>query len=202
MTIRYRANGQRSPTPGNRIPAASFEPEQTSRGMAMNRQRQIRSKAITSTAWLKAIGTAATLLTLALAPNEALGDNCRDRVQELAAHYKVATDSPTIPPGEARKPLSSGELARSGGVIEPPPTSNRSVIAPPRDARSNMPTMPDVTPSAPRGNGAEPKSLEAADMSTLQALLVVARAQAERGMETECLEGLRKAQQLIERQRQ
>jgi len=76
------------------------------------------------------------------------------------------------------------------------------VIAPPRDARSNMPTMPDVTPSAPRGNGAEPKSLEAADMSTLQALLVAARAQAERGMETECLEGLRKAQQLIERQRQ
>jgi hypothetical protein len=34
-------------------------------------------------------------------------------------------------------------------------------------------------------------------MSTLQAVLVAARAQAERGMEAECLDGLRKAEQLI-----
>ena len=59
-----------------------------------------------------------------------------------------------------------------------------------------MPTMPNVRPEA-KDSSAKSQSLGAAEMSTLQAVLVAARAQGERGMEAECLDGLRKAEQLI-----
>ena len=62
-----------------------------------------------------------------LLPDQAFGDNCLDRVEQLAAAYGTSTDPPTIPPGEMKKPVSPDDLARSGGVVEPPPTSDRSV---------------------------------------------------------------------------
>jgi hypothetical protein len=95
-----------------------------------------------------------------------------------------------------KKPVTPDDLARSGGVVEPPATSDRSVITPP-PAHSGMPTLPDVARPEPKGKSANTQKLGPADMSTLQAVLVAARAQAERGLETECLDGLRKAEQLI-----
>lgn len=146
---------------------------------------------------LKALAAAAALLaSLLLLPDQAFGDNCLDRVEQMAAAYGTSTDPPTIPPGELKKPVSPDDLARSGGVIEPPTTSDRSVITPPRD-HSGMPTMPSVVRPAPKEKGAKAQTLDPADISTLQAVLVAARAQAERGMEAECLDGLRKAEQLI-----
>lgn len=142
------------------------------------------------------------VVALVLAPEAASGNNCLDRTQRLAAEYGVSTDPPTIPPGEARKPLTPDDLARSGGVVEPPAVSDRSVITPP-EVRSGMPTMPDVKPAAPTGptSGAMKGSLDPQDTASLQALLVAARAQAERGMESECLDRLRKVQELLSRQR-
>lgn len=140
---------------------------------------------------------------LAALPGPAVGDNCRDRVLELAAQYKIATDPPTVPPGEMRQPVTPEDLARSGGVVEPPPTSDRSVITPPR-SHSGMPTLPEVTPAPPKLAEADKRGvtkLDPSETTTLQALLVAARAQAERGMEQECLDGLRKAQRLIEQKR-
>jgi hypothetical protein len=64
-----------------------------------------------------------------------------------------------------------------------------------------MPTMPDVARPEPKDKPAKAQPLDPADMSTLQAVLVAARAQAERGMEAECLDGLRKAEQLIAHKR-
>ena len=146
---------------------------------------------------LKAMAAAAALLaSLMLLPDQAFGDNCLDRVEQMAAAYGTSTDPPTIPPGEMKKPVSPDDLARSGGVVEPPRTSDRSVITPPRD-HSGMPTMPDIVRREPKEKSADAQKLGPADMSTLQAVLVAARAQAERGMETECLDGLRKAEQLI-----
>jgi hypothetical protein len=139
-------------------------------------------------------------LFLTSLPGLAVADNCRDRVLELAAQYKVETEPPTIPPGEMRKPVTPEDLARSGGVVEPPPTSDRAVITPPQ-SHSGMPTLPDVEPAQPKAAEADKGSatkLDPAEMTTLQALLVAARAQSERGMERECLDGLRKAQRLIE----
>jgi hypothetical protein len=150
---------------------------------------------------LKVLAAAAALLaSLVLLSEQALGDNCLDRVEQMAAAYGTSTDPPTIPPGEMKKPVSPDDLARSGGVVEPPATADRSVITPPR-AHSGMPTLPDVVrpepKSEPKDKDATAQKLGPADMSTLQAVLVAARAQGERGMETECLDGLRKAEQLI-----
>ena len=144
---------------------------------------------------LKALA-AAMLASLMLLPVQAFGDNCLNRVEQIAAAYGTSTDLPTIPPGEMKKPVSPDDLARSGGVVEPPRTADRSVITPPRD-HSGMPTMPDVARPEPKDKAAKAQPLSPADMSTLQAVLVAARAQAERGMEAECLDGLRKAEQLI-----
>ena len=147
--------------------------------------------------WLKALAAAAALAaSLMLLPDQAFGDNCLDRVEQMASTYGTSTDPPTIPPGEMKKPVSPDDLARSGGVVEPPATSDRSVITPPRD-HSGMPTMPDLVRPQPKDKNAKAQTLGPADMSSLQAVLVAARAQAERGMEAECLDGLRKAEQLI-----
>ncbi|MBI2739612.1 MAG: hypothetical protein HYX38_24080 [Rhodospirillales bacterium] len=150
---------------------------------------------------LEALAAATALLaSLVLLPDQAFGDNCLDRVEQMAAAYGASTDPPTIPPGEMKKPVSPDDLARSGGVVEPPTTPDRSVITPPRD-HSGMPTMPDIARPQPSDKPAKAQRLDPADMSTLQALLVAARAQAERGMEAECLDGLRKAEQLVTHKR-
>ena len=156
-----------------------------------------RRTAAHNAARLKALAAAAALLaSLMLLPDQAFGDNCLDRVEQMASAYGTSTDPPTIPPGEMKKPVSPDDLARSGGVVEPPATSDRSVITPPRD-HSGMPTMPDLVRPQPKDKNAKAQTLGPADMSSLQAVLVAARAQAERGMEAECLDGLRKAEQLI-----
>lgn len=148
---------------------------------------------------LKALAAAVLLVAaLALLPDQAAGDNCLERVQQLAAAYGTSTDPPTIPPGEMRKPVTPDDLAQSGGVVEPPAMPDRSVITPPRD-HSGMPTMPDVVPPTPKGKNGQ--ALDAAEISTLQALLVAARQQADRGMEAECLDGLGKAEQFVARRR-
>jgi len=165
----------------------------------MYRLRARRRTAAHYAARLKALA-AALLVSFLILPDQAFGDNCLDRVQQMAAAYGTSTDPPTIPPGEMKKPVSPDDLARSGGVVEPPTTSDRSVITPPRD-HSGMPTMPDVMRPEPKDKPAKAQPLDPADMSTLQAVLVAARAQAERGMEAECLDGLRKAEQLIAHKR-
>ena len=159
--------------------------------------RPRRRTAAHNAARLKALAAAAALMaSLMLLPNQAFGDNCLDRVEQMASAYGTSTDPPTIPPGEMKKPVSPDDLARSGGVVEPPATSDRSVITPPRD-HSGMPTMPDLVRPQPKDKNAKAQTLGPADISSLQAVLVAARAQAERGMEAECLDGLRKAEQLI-----
>jgi len=163
----------------------------------MKRSRTHRTAARRAAA-LKALAAALPLASLMLLADPARGDNCLDRVQQMAAAYGISSDPPTIPPGEMRKPVSPDDLARSGGVVEPPPTQDRSVISPP-PTHSGMPTLPDIKPAEPKDKDPAPQKLGAADMSTLQALLVAARAQAERGMETECLDALRKAGALTAR---
>jgi len=86
--------------------------------------------------------------------------------------------------------VTSRELGRSGGVIEPPATSDHSVIVPPAATDSRMPTLPDVSEKP----GSPPPQRAA-----LQALLVAARAEAERGQEANCIDTLKKARELLER---
>ena len=140
---------------------------------------------------------------LALWPGLAAAEGCLDQVRELARAQNIATDPPMASPDKAPS-VTSRELGRSGGVIEPPATSDRSVITPPGTTDSRMPTMPDVTgkPGTPPGPPAarnEARKDAAADRTALQALLVAARAEAERGQEANCVDTLKKARELLER---
>ena len=140
---------------------------------------------------------------LALWPGLAAAEGCLDQVRDLARTQNIATDPPTASPDKAPG-VTSRELGRSGGVIEPPATSDRSVITPPGTTDSRMPTMPDVsrTPGTPPSQQAardEARKDGAADRTALQALLVAARAEAERGQEANCIDTLKKARELLER---
>lgn len=124
-------------------------------------------------------------------PGFAAAEGCLDQVQELARAQNISTDPPTASPDKAPGPgVTSRELGRSGGVIEPPATSDRSVIVPPATADSRMPTLPDVT---------EKPGTPPPQRAALQALLVAARAEAERGQEANCVDTLKKARELLER---
>ena len=142
---------------------------------------------------------------LTLWPGLAAAEGCLDQVRDLAEAHNIPTDPPTASPDKAPGPgVTSRELGRSGGVIEPPATSDRSVVTPPASADSRMPTLPDVTqkPGAPPSQQAardETKKEGAADRTALQALLVAARAEAERGQEANCVDTLKKARELLER---
>jgi len=130
----------------------------------------------------------------------ALAAGCLDEVKRLAAAHDLATDPPTVDP-ESKRPESKvkpEELGRSGGVIEPPATNDRSVIRPP-DTPSQMPTMPNIATPAPMKKDRGTDGLSAPKTTSLQGLLVAARADAEEGRETDCRAKLDKARQLIAR---
>ena len=125
---------------------------------------------------------------------------CLDEVRRLADAHGLATDPPTVAPDEkkAGPKLKPDDLAKSGGVIEPPVTNDRSVITPPPSA-SRMPTLPDVATPAPMKKDRSKSGLSAPDMTTLQGLLVAARAAAEEGKEAACRERIDKARELVAR---
>jgi len=80
---------------------------------------------------------------------------------------------------------AAGDLARSGGVIEPPPSPTR----PSSRRRAAHTTHADGAGRegcAQKSAPAEAGKLGAAETTALQALLVAARTQAERGAEAEC----------------
>jgi hypothetical protein len=133
---------------------------------------------------------ASVVIGLAVASaGTARAEGCLGRVLATADRYGVATDPPTAGP---RSPdVTAEELARSGGVIEPKRLKDGTVIAPPPGRRYGMPTLPDM----------ERRELPGIDLTALQAVLVAARAQAERGNDSGCWATLEKATTIIERER-
>ena len=123
---------------------------------------------------------------------------CLDEVRRLGDAHGIATDPPTVAPDEKKseRKLKPDDLAKSGGVIEPPVTNDRSVITQPPSA-SRMPTLPDVATPAPMKKDRGKTGLSAPDMTTLQGLLVAARAEAEQGKEAACQERVDKARELV-----
>ena len=151
-------------------------------------QRQSRTaRLLGRMAALAATGAAAA----ALAGPASAADSCLDQVRDLAARYGTPSKPPTAAP-DRKAEITTRDLARSGGVITPPPVQDKSVIAPPPNTRDAMQTVPDV---APRALKEDP----AADRTKLQAALTAARAQAERGDEKGCEEALARARTLADR---
>jgi hypothetical protein len=138
---------------------------------------------------------------MVVAADAASAAGCLDEARSLADRYHLSSDPPKAPADKAPTTVRPGDLARSGGVIEPPPSPDRAVITPPRSAHDAMPTVPDVKDAPQNSAPVDSGKLGAAEATTLQSLLVAARAQAERGAEAECRDRLREAQELIERAR-
>jgi hypothetical protein len=136
---------------------------------------------------------------MVVATDAASAAGCLDEVRSLAERYHLSSDPPPAPADKAPTTVRPGDLARSGGVIEPPASPDRAVITPPRSAHDAMPTVPDVKDPPQKSAPADAGKLGAAETTALQSLLVAARAQAERGAEAECRDRLREAHQLIER---
>jgi len=145
------------------------------------------------------VGVAIVLLVLG--SGAASAEACLDEAWRLGDTYGLPIDPPDAPSKEQPRAPNTEDLAHSGGVIEPPPTPDASVIPPPRDAGSRMPTVPKVTPDSKKQEGASSNGLSASASSMLQSILVAARDQAGRGHEDDCRESLQKARQLLQRSR-
>ena len=141
-----------------------------------------------------------TVLSFFSSATPATAAACLDEVRALADDYALSIDPPDMA-GQTPPGTLTDELARSGGVIEPPPTGDRAVIEPPQTG-SAMPTVPDVAPDAPAQEGAGPVDLSPPDKVILESVLQAARAEAERGQEAGCFERLKEARALLQRQRE
>jgi hypothetical protein len=134
---------------------------------------------------------AAGLAVLISSGQPAAADACIDQVRALASQHALKSSPPTATPG-GKGDVTTQDLAKSGGVIAPPPVQDKSIVAPAQNKHDPMPTLPDVT-SRNQQDGPE------AERAGLQAALVAARAQAERGDEKGCQEALARARVLAER---
>lgn len=133
-----------------------------------------------------------TLLAVALAAVAwpASAESCLEEVRQLSKRYDVS-DNPPKATTQQDGATTSDKLARSGGVLEPPPVRDNNVIAPPSTEAYRMPTIPDVKP--------KDQATKGPDRTALQAALVAARSQAERGNEEGCREALAKAKSIAAR---
>jgi hypothetical protein len=118
--------------------------------------------------------------------------SCLDEVRDMASRHGTPSKPPTAAPGD-KDAVTTQDLARSGGVIAPPPMDDKSVIKPPANVRDPMPTVPDVATKQ------DPQAAPEAQRTQLQAALTAARAEAERGDEKGCQEALARARTLAER---
>ena len=157
----------------------------------MATQNRFRSEQV---AWPSAALGAVAAAWIGLAGPAAAAESCLDQVRDMASQHGTPSKPPTVAP-DSKGGATSQDLARSGGVIAPPPMSDKSVIAPPANTRDAMPTIPDVATRKSEGDD-QPE----AKRTQLQAALTAARAQAERGDEKGCQEALARARTLAERQ--
>jgi len=137
--------------------------------------------------WRVAGFIATCFAVLAIGTDGAAAESCLEQVLRVAKAHDISTDPPTVTE-KGNDTVTPRELADSGGIVEPPAVHDRSVITPP-DQRSAMPTLPDVTPD----------KTQAANRTALQAILVAARAEAERDNEAGCRDGLARAAKVLER---
>ena len=149
-----------------------------------------------SQGWFSAVAAAGWTMAVLPVTSAVAADTCLNQVRELASRHGTPSKPPTAAP-KGSADITTQDLARSGGVIAPPPMDDKSVIKPPSTGVSRMPTIPDVAPRTPNE-----QETPAADTTGLQAALTAARAQAERGNETGCQEALARARTLAERKAQ
>lgn len=143
-------------------------------------------------------GLRALFLGFALAGvclSTASAGTCIEQVRRMANEYGIAVDPPNAPKSDMKNGVTSKELKKSGGVIEPPQVNDPAVIEPPGGVRYGMPTMPNVADKTPKAE--KHSSLDAEQTALLESILVAARSEALRGSEEDCYKQVRKAQDLV-----
>jgi hypothetical protein len=120
---------------------------------------------------------------------------CIEQVRSMANEYGIAVDPPNAPKSGVENGVTSKELKKSGGVIEPPQVNDPAVIEPPGGVRYGMPTMPDVGDKSPKAE--KHSSLDPQQTALLESILVAARSEALRGSEEDCYKQVRKAQDFV-----
>lgn len=155
--------------------------------------------------WRCSVAAIAALLVL-LITSAAADAACLDDVQKLADSHGLSTQPPTAAPHDKAAPgVTTDELAHSGGVIKPPASPDQSVIKPPTGHDPGMATMPNVKPQPgsrnPPSRETAPDTRAGAERTALQAALVAARSDAERGDEHGCREQLAKAEQMLNKEK-
>jgi hypothetical protein len=124
---------------------------------------------------------------------------CLGKVEQFAQERGLSIDPPDAAPNGPGAAPTPDTLGKSGGVIEPPPSQDKSVLEPRGDIHYGMQTMPEVPPQAKPGGGAPGEAKSASDQALLESALIAAKSEAERGNEKDCLERLRQAEQLASR---
>jgi hypothetical protein len=146
--------------------------------------------------WFSAVAAAGLTMAVLNGAPAVAAESCLDQVRDMASQHGTPSKPPTAAP-KGSADITTQDLARSGGVIAPPPVDDRSVIKPPSTGVSRMPTIPDVAPQTPNQ-----QETPAVDRTGLQAALTAARALAERGDEKGCQEALARARTLADRKAQ
>lgn len=137
---------------------------------------------------------AGVYLILAGAATTAAGKTCGDMVSDFAERQELHGAAPTAPAATAT--VTPNDLAKSNGVLKPPPVGDRALVPPPPTA-DPMPTAPSVRPNTPSSEPANQANADAAVRAQADALLTAARAAAERGDESACLDRLGEARKLL-----
>lgn len=181
-------------------------------GQAMFHPRPFRERPGRSAVWMgmvqernRAMRKTIALMSLMLAGAASPGlaqESCLADVQRFADAHGLSLYQPQARPGDVdepaerrngiqpESPITSEDLAESGGVIEPPPIGSGVVIEPPERPGLPTPTAPPIEPSPEAGTGAMDRAAERAQVETL---LQGALSAAERGDARQCQELLQQA---------
>lgn len=128
----------------------------------------------------------------------AQADTCLEKVHRLAGRHGLTVDPPDASLGDRSTEIDSQDLARSGGVIEPPPSGDHPVIEPPETLDDDMRTLPGATPSGSAGAGLGSNSLNASDRMLAESILMSARDEAEQGDDISCFKRLHEARGILQ----
>ena len=143
---------------------------------------------------------AAPAIALAVGAGAAGAETCLEQTQRLAKEYNLSIEPAEMGSDGPFDSVTTEELSKSGGVIAPPVVRDPSVVEPPESPRDAMPTVPAVPPGETQGDPQTAQGLSAAARTTLESLLMAARAEAKQQREEDCFERLNEAKAYVQRQ--
>lgn len=122
---------------------------------------------------------------------------CLAEVRALAAEHGIEIDPPNAPKDDVGNGVTSKELSRSRGLIEPPRVNDPAAIEPREGVRYGMPTLPNQ-PEDGRATTANQR-LDPEAQALLASVLISARSEALRDQEEDCFKAGSKSERSNQR---